>query len=561
LISKLIKLVDLREQWYIAISHMNSAIDTLEWNLKWLEIKEPKVQTFISFFLTNFLIPLWFRISKSTSHNFSIDDEEFINKNLNSKFKNISQNKTNRFGNILETSSQKIISINKDLNNFIDNNLKTNKWFSESDIDWNEWWFIKHLINLYLQKEEYLNFFIKLLKSDWIKYIFIDEYQDTDIEFMEIIKNIIKKKEFIFYITWDINQDLSYNNGDTINFSDIPDFLEEKQIEINIIPERYRGQSNIFELIKRLKESEFKLNSWETVCQFNDCIEKIDWCYSNNLGNLNIPSWEPQTNKDREENSYINKIVSNLWILITGNIEIFKWKNNVILTFIQTDNKLWARIVKDIEFKLNLLSDEINIIWWEKNITDYHLPRLIEKIILFIQNKKNSYSDIEKELKFIINFWSSNIDLFFQKIIKININNNIDFLIDKLKEIFEDWEINIKKSYSDNNKLKKILNLIKVSLWHKLLSDINLNNKKLYEIIKNSSNNIAKFTINTIHSSKWKEYDNVIILELSNQWYTKVWIKDWLINEILLGQEKQFRNMYYVWLSRAKERIFTFIDF
>lgn len=562
LISKLIKLADLRNEWYIAISHMNSSVDTLEWKLKWLEIKNPNVQTFVSFFLSKFLLSIWFKISNSNEHNFTIDDEKFIDKNLNSEFKKVSEDKTDRFGRVIQTSSEKIRLLNIALNDFIILNLKTNKWFSESDIDWrNEWWFIKYLIIFYLQKDKYLVFFAKLLKSEWIKYIFIDEYQDTDIEFMNIVKDLIKQKEFLFYITGDIDQDLSYNNGEVIKFSDIDNLLEEKNIDILTNPMRYHEQWEIFELIKTLKENQFNLGDWNTICWFNSCINQINWCYSNNLTYLNTPFREPQSNKKIEETSYINKIVDNLWTFIVDNIEVFKWKNNVILSFIQTDNKLWARIVKDIESKLNLLSDEINIVWWEKNITDYHLPKFIEKIILFINNKKNPYSDIEKELKFIINYWNSNINIFFEAIISLNKSDNIELLIEKLNTIFLNDEVTIKKSYLENDKLKKVLTLLKSSLWSELISDIDLNNKKLYDIIKSSSDDIAKFTINTIHSSKWKEYDNVIILELTNQWYTKVWIKDWLVNELWQNREKQFRNMYYVWLSRAKQKIFTFIDF
>jgi hypothetical protein len=49
-------------------------------------------------------------------------------------------------------------------------------------------------------------------------------------------------------------------------------------------------------------------------------------------------------------------------------------------------------------------------------------------------------------------------------------------------------------------------------------------------------------------------------LELLNAGYTRIWINEAINNEIWISKSKQYRNMYYVWLSRAKEKIFTCIN-
>lgn len=535
LVTKMIKYVDLEKKWYVVLSHMNSSISTLESKLKWLNVSRPKVQTLVSFFISYFLVPLWFKISNDNWYLFSTSDSQFIERNFYIKPSDL---------------SGKLSWLNDSLNKFISDNLKINKGFWESDI-WSsqEWWFIKHLTLYYLKQEKYLNYFILNLKSDWIKYIFFDEYQDTDIEYIEILKNIIKTQSFIFYITWDVNQSISYSQE--IDFNDVSDFLDEIEIDIHTLPNRFINNIDIFNLIKELKNTNFSI-SWN-IFNFNSCISKVDFDYNeidiNYLNNFNL--------RESEEEKFINY---KSWIIkdfLINNKNDLVWKNNVILTFMNTDKWIWKEIITKIQSNL-LWLEEVNILWGEKIMIDFRLPKFLEKLILFIQDKSNIYSEVEKELRFIIKVMNFDFNNFLKNIIQINRNITINELIWVLKTLI--LQENLKNTYSENNKFFDFLNILEKTFWEKKIIELDLSEKKLYDLFKTTPEDKINISINTIHSSKWKEYDNVIILELLNAGYNKIWIKDSIVNEIWFNQTKQYRNMYYVWLSRAREKIFTCID-
>ena len=535
LITKMIKYVDLKKEWYVVFSHMNSSISTLESKLKWFGINKPKVQTLVSFFISYFLVPLWFKISNENWYLFSLADWEFIEKNFYIKPRDL---------------NSRISWLNEQFFKFINDNLKINKGFWESDIGSNqEWWFIKHLIKYYLSQEKYLKYFIANLKSDWIKYIFFDEYQDTDIEYIEILKEIIKTQEFIFYITWDINQSISFSRE--ITFNDIAEVLDEIEIEILTQPKRFIKNNDIFNLIKELKTTNFWL-SW-SVFAYNSCISKLDFDYNKvNISNLN--DWNK---KETEENKFIDYKSELIKSFLLSNKEILIWKNNVILTFMTTDKWIWKEMITKIQSNL-ASSDEINILWWEKIMIDFRLPKFIEKLILFIKNKNNSYSEVEKELRYVVKVKDFDFNLFFKKVIKVNNDTTINTLITLLKNVLVNESIKI--TYSENNKLIDFLDILDKTFWEKSISELDFSEKKLYDLFKTTPENKINISINTIHSSKWKEYDNVIILELlSNKW-PKAWVNETIRYELWANQTKQYRNMYYVWLSRAKENIFTFIE-
>ncbi|MFA5917754.1 MAG: AAA family ATPase [Candidatus Gracilibacteria bacterium] len=535
LITKMIKYVDFKKEGYVVLSHMNSSISTLESKLKGLNVSKPKVQTLVSFFISYFLVPLGFKISNENGYLFSSHDSEFIERNFYIKPNDL---------------TRRLPGLNDSLNRFINDNLKINKGFGESDIGSNqEWGFIKHLILYYLNQEKYLKYFSSNLKSDGIKYIFFDEYQDTDIEYIDIVKNIIKTQNFIFYITGDINQSISYTQE--INFNDISDFLDEIEIEIQTQPKRFVNNNDIFNLIKELKTTNFGISG--NIFDFNESISKISFDYSK----ISITNLNHKTLNQSEEQKFINYKSELIKDFLLANKEILVGKNNVILTFVNTDKGIGKDIITKIQSNL-IESEEINILGGEKLIIDFRLPKFIEKLILFIQDKSNSYSEVEKELKYIIKTKDFNFNEFLKNIIKISSIQTINELILLMKSLI--LQENLKTSYLENNKFFEFLDILGKTFGEKNIIDININENKLYDLFKTTPADKINISINTIHSSKGKEYDNVIILELLNAGYTRIWINEAINNEIGISKSKQYRNMYYVGLSRAKEKIFTCIN-
>ncbi|MFK7780336.1 MAG: AAA family ATPase [Candidatus Gracilibacteria bacterium] len=130
------------KSFYI-LSHTNSSIDTINNKIK-NKGYNCDIKTIASFFIESFMMPFSYSILEKIK--------------LNAKI-----HPNNPYINFLEK---------------ISNN------FSEKQIEGKDWDTFNYLIFNYLNNDFYFNLFNHLLISKGIKYIFIDEYQDTDLNFI-----------------------------------------------------------------------------------------------------------------------------------------------------------------------------------------------------------------------------------------------------------------------------------------------------------------------------------------------------------------------------------------
>jgi len=477
------------EEWhddnFYILSHSNSSIDSISnkiWNKNNVEIK-----TVASFFIENFIIPFSYTILE----NEKLDDLQIYH-----------------YGTLLKKEDIKKF-LRSITNNFSENNIppRTNLW---NILDW--------INEKYLWQEKYFNLFHTILIQKWVKYIFIDEYQDTKKCYLNIFNKIIEKWEIKFICVWDKNQQ--------INFDDFQDnyfiWLENDKV----LETTYRFWNTILEKVNNI------IPSW--ILKPSDSVI-IDWCIDDNL---------PYTPKQWTEKERLENLLNFIIEYINSNKNIFNWKKNVILFQSSTDYWLWDKVNKTLKQLLDGNS-EIFFPYTEKPIYNIQLKLFFQKLISFV-NWNITYSDVEKELKFFYEKWDNNYQEIFWRIIKLKNTDNISSIWDILQE---DW---FKKWWNYKEYFKIIIDCF-------LNNEIKFNEadwKTLIDILNLDQDDKIYISTSTITSSKWKEYDNVFILNTYNdRWKIESF------SQKLKDDHKEAKRHYYVAVSRAKENVITFVDY
>ncbi len=459
---------ELKNQNIFALSFSNSAVDTISTKLE--KNNNIKIKTIASFFIENFIIPFSYTILKN----------EKIDQNQKKLLEKVS-------------------------NSFSENSIQNSEWEVMN-------WIIKKYCN-----ESYFNLFHNIIIQNKIKYIFIDEYQDTQDYCINIFSKIIEKWAIKFFCLWDKNQQINFEN-DNNAFN----WLEEKSLETT-----YRFWQNILDITNKI------LASWIIKCDENLNIWNIKKVICNKfikLSNVEIP-----------------QLISFIIEWITNKKELFIWKNNVILFQPATDYGFWVEFNKKLE---ELLKDNDKIVfsYTEKPVYNIHLKLFFEKVIAFVNwDKSIIYFEIEKELDFFYEKWiqKENFKNIFFDILKLKKTDEIKVIENLLKNWFKKW-------WKHKEYFSEIIKLLKK--WN--ITFLQAKNEELIELIDLREDEKIYISTNTITSSKWKEYDNVIILWVYN--VQSQWMK--LFSEIIKTSEEAKRH-YYVAVSRAKENIFTFVDY
>lgn len=464
LVAKIIE-ADGIKSFYI-LSHTNSSIDTINNKIKsiWYDCN---IKTIASFFIESFVIPFSYSILEK-----------------------------------LKISSN--IFLNSEYISFLE---KINNNFSEKQIEWKDWDIFNSLVSAYLNDEFYFNIFYNLLLSQWLKYIFIDEYQDTDLNFIWIFNKMIDKWAIKFIIVGDRYQDLTYLKTGQVK----PAFwisLDSKDLNYT-----YRFWNTI------LKKVNFIRDSWITESNWKEC----------NVIQLNSENLD--------------------WAFINDNKKLFENKRNVIIFQPTTDRNFW----KIFNEKVKTFFSQIwlEFLYTEKPLYNFHLKSFFENTIKFILwNEKIMYTkDIENKVEnFYFNTSESN-KILFNNLIYLNNDIKLSFLMNVLKDCFD-----ISK-FKDEN-MKNYFYEILENLSSIDLNLIDIKEIDIVSIIWQLDNKKIRFTTNTITSSKWKEYDNIIILDI---WMDK-WKQTTLSNFLNIWDTNAL-NHYYVAVSRAKENVFTFVNY
>jgi len=403
---------------------------------------------------------------------------------------------------------------------FVDtNNIKlflkniTNN-FSENSIEPNSpWWdILDKIIETFLIEDKYFELFHSFLIQKKIKYFFIDEYQDTKECYLNIFNKIIKKWKIKFICVWDKNQQINYENLKDEYFY----WLEGK-----VLKTTYRFWKNILNKTNNIIESWIEksinlINDWN--------IEDKLWYIPN--------SWTENERLINLSNFIIKYIENNSWKFI--------WKNNIILFQPTTDYGFWEKFNNKLK---ELLKSNSNIIfsYTEKPIYNIHLKLFFEKLILFL-NWNFNYKEVEKQLSFFYMKWENNYKDIFFNILKLKKSDNISVIWGILQNHwFKEW-------WNYKTYFKEIIENFEKN-------KINFNDanwKTLIELLNKKEDDKIYISTSTITSSKWKEYDNIFIINIYNK---KSFSKE------LNNNNEEAKRHYYVAVSRAKENVFTFVDY
>lgn len=394
--------------------------------------------------------------------------------------------------------------------------------------------------------DDVINFSINMLrKYDKLKLIlikkypiiFIDEYQDTNSDIVNVLLNIVDWNEdkFLLWFFWDSMQKIYQNN--TIWK------LENSKLEVIQKTENYRSWKKIVDLVNTIRER------YDWLKQIP--IKQFDWdihfYYSNTL-----------TVEDKYK-----KVIEQLnWEFDTNPIE----NKILVLTNKKISDDLWFRWLLDIFWErygqhasdvlkewdepyINLLLNKVENIIYHYNNKNY--TALFD---LFWSNdfKINKLSDKKLLRDLIKTLEEKRLTENVENILKFVFENKLLSKTDGIKR-FEEYLL---KDFSDDND-----KLIRQEKSKKLKDDLfNLQYSNILEYYKYRED---KTPYSTQHWTKWAEYDNVlVVIDDSHKWYIYRWFNKLVSWEKLnkdeekhLVAEERLLNLLYVSLSRAKKNL------
>lgn len=396
--------------------------------------------------------------------------------------------------------------------------------------------------------------------SEKFKYIFVDEYQDTNDAQYEIIKLLASKYKNVCAVG-DIDQSIYGWRG--ANISNILNFENDfENSKIILLEENYRSTQKILdcanELIKNNINRKDK-NLWTKKSGGEEIVYK-------SLQNENYEAYEVSDN--------ISKLIfdgyklSEIAILYRSNFQSFPLENAL------RKNEIKYRMVGGLKFyDRKEIKDIISYLRLIANSKDDNAFRRI------INYPKRSIGDIS--LKRLEDYCYENSISLFDGLFEVDFLESIS---KKLRESFEDFRDLIFGFIQDMEDLsifeltKKLLNALdfvnyldenekeadkKVENIALFLEELNSNYKdvKLLEYLETNSlltdldktdeslNDVV--TLSTVHAAKGLEYKVVFIVGMNHG----IFPSERAIKEREDGIEEE-RRLFYVAITRAKERLY-----
>ena len=396
--------------------------------------------------------------------------------------------------------------------------------------------------------------------SEKFKFIFVDEYQDTNDAQYEIIKLLASKHRNIC-VVGDIDQSIYGWRG--ANISNILNFENDfKNSKIILLEENYRSTQKILdcanELIKNNVNRKEK-NLWTKKEGGDEIIYK-------NYQNENFEALEIA---DTISNLYGQGYdLSDIAVLYRANFQSFSIENalrkNSIPYRMVGGLKFYDRKeIKDILAYLKLIANPKDdnafrriINYPKRSIGDISLKKLedfcnLEQISLFDGLFRADFMDsISGKLKksfenfrdFIFGFITTSEETEIEVLVK-ELLDSIEFItylsINEPKE-FEKKQENIKLFIEELSKNYKDVKLLEYLETNSLLSDID-----------KTEEHEGSVTLTTVHAAKGLEYKIVFIIGMNEG----IFPSERAVKERIDGLEEE-RRLFYVAITRAKEKLF-----
>ena len=400
------------------------------------------------------------------------------------------------------------------------------------------------------------------------RYTLIDEFQDTNILQLEIIKKIVNKNQNLCVVGDDSQSIYSFrgaNINNILNFRKLFPKAEEFKLEQN-----YRSSKIIVEAANKLIENnsrKLEKKIWTNKTE-GEKIKVIETNSDNEEGFIIASAVKHVTQKTNTKlsqnmvlyrmNSQSRAIEEGLRTLginyrIFGGISFYKRKEiKDIVSYLRfcVNTKDEEALIRIINFPTRGIGNTtINAI---KNISTQNSKSMWKVISEICEDESVTNKKLKQKLKIFY-------DLLKKYISKIK-TDSYQFvleLIDDLKLVNKLKENNSIENYNRLENIKEFVNALKSfceksseNSIDKFLEEVSLANDNEYDLSENSNTKNEYVSLMTIHQAKGLEFDYVHIVGMEENIFPSQQSL-YSINDI-----EEERRLFYVAITRAKKGVF-----
>ena len=400
------------------------------------------------------------------------------------------------------------------------------------------------------------------------RYTLIDEFQDTNILQLEIIKKIVNKNQNLCVVGDDSQSIYSFrgaNINNILNFRKLFPKAEEFKLEQN-----YRSSKIIVEAANKLIENnsrKLEKKIWTNKTE-GEKIKVIETNSDNEEGFIIASAVKHVTQKTNTKlsqnmvlyrmNSQSRAIEEGLRTLginyrIFGGISFYKRKEiKDIVSYLRfcVNTKDEEALIRIINFPTRGIGNTtINAI---KNISTQNSKSMWKVISEICEDESTTNKKLKQKLKIFY-------DLLKKYISKIK-TDSYQFvleLIDDLKLVNKLKENNSIENYNRLENIKEFVNALKnfceknsENSIDKFLEEVSLANDNEYDLSENSNTKNEYVSLMTIHQAKGLEFDYVHIVGMEENIFPSQQSL-YSINDI-----EEERRLFYVAITRAKKGVF-----
>ena len=384
-----------------------------------------------------------------------------------------------------------------------------------------------------------------------IKFVMVDEYQDTNKLQADIIKGLTLYNNNIMVVGDDSQSIYSFRGASFKNIMEFPQIF--KNVKIILLEENYRSVQPILnftnQIIKSAKEKYDKILYSKRV---DGELPNIIAASTENLQSKFIIE---KILELREESVPLNDIaVLFRSSFFSFDLEIELNKANIPFQKFGGMKFIEAAHIKDILSFLRISANPKDIISWFRVLLLHEGigPKTAQKILNDLATAKLTLTaDLDSSLPL---FQKKNIIKLFQLLYKINTDNTLPS--EKLQTVLNYYYPIFKEKYDDFNKRKKDLDIFQNITENYRSLDKFLSDMAIEPIIDSvvdiagQSKDDEFVTLSTIHSAKGLEWHSVFIINAVEGFFPSSRSSD---KSETLEEE---RRLMYVASTRAKQNLF-----
>ncbi len=395
--------------------------------------------------------------------------------------------------------------------------------------------------------------------SNRIKFILVDEYQDTNLSQFYILKHLYNGKNNITVVGDDDQSIYSFRGAELKNILDFEKHFENTKIIK--LEQNYRSTNNILNVANRVIRNNLQRKDKILWSLFNDGEKvKIVKCFDERQEATYVVQRILQ-NREREEKNFSDFVILYRTNAQSRPFEEILRKNNINYKVIGNIKFFERKEIKDILAYLSFIinkNDEISfrriMNFPKKGMGEITLNTIIENSTTFGLNLYDSlkkFYDSSRNRNKIME-----LNKFFDLIKNIenrkeNVYNALGFLIDNLNldTVFEKMDTNEKLSRLEN--IQELLNSAKEFVLRNEDNSIDsyMDMISLYTDMDEYNDNDT-LTLMTVHNAKGLEFDTVFVTGVEEKLFPHMNTLDYDQNC------EEERRLFYVALTRAKKNLY-----